>query len=385
MFGKRVKLFTLLGFEVRIDISWLIVLVLATWALAEGLFPTLVEGLSKSTYWWMGITGAIGLFISVVLHELSHSLVARKYGIPMKGITLFIFGGVAEMHDEPANPKSELMMAVAGPVASIIIGLAFLSILVLGISGGWPEPVVGVIQYIGGINLILAAFNLIPAFPLDGGRVLRAILWHFKKDLRSATNIAATIGSGFGMLLIFAGVIFFVRGEFLGGIWWVFLGLFLRNAVRMSKMKLELKMALGGEKVKRFMKKDPVTVTPSISLEELVEDYIYNYHYKMFPVVEDGRVKGCITTGEVREVPREEWKNKTVGDIMSGCSPDNSVPAHADAMDALKMMRSKDKSRILVMDGNELAGIITLKDMMDFISLKMDLESKFSGRDVPEE
>lgn len=382
MFGKRVKLFNLLGFEVRIDISWLIVLVLATWALAEGLFPSLVEGLSKSTYWWMGITGAIGLFLSVVLHELSHSLVARRYGIPMKGITLFIFGGVAEMEDEPADPRSELMMAIAGPVASIVIGLFFISITVLGITGGWPEAVVGVIQYVGGINLILAAFNLVPAFPLDGGRVLRAILWHFKGSFRRATEISSKIGSGFGMVLIFAGVVFFVRGEFLGGIWWVFLGLFLRNAVRMSRIKMELKMALRGEKVERFMKEDPVTVDPSVPVEELVEDYIYSYHYKMFPVVEDGEVKGCITTGEVKEVPREDWKNKTVKDIMSPCNEKNSISPHADAMDALKIMRGGNVSRMLVVDGERLAGIVTLKDMLEFISLKMDLEDKFSGRSV---
>jgi Zn-dependent protease/CBS domain-containing protein len=380
MFGKRVKLFKLLGFEVRIDISWLIVLVLATWALAEGLFPSLVEGLSKSTYWWMGITGAIGLFLSVVLHELSHSVVARRYGIPMKGITLFIFGGVAEMEDEPSDPRSELMMAIAGPVASIVIGLVFISITVLGVTGGWPDAVVGVIQYVGGINLILAAFNLVPAFPLDGGRVLRAVLWHFKGSFRRATEISSNIGSGFGIVLIFAGVVFFVRGEFLGGIWWVFLGLFLRNAVRMSRIRMELKMALRGEKVERFMKKDPVTVDSSVPVEELVEDYIYGYHYKMFPVVEDGKVIGCITTTEVKEVPREDWKNKTVRDIMSSCSEKNSISPHADAMDALKIMRGGNISRILVVDGGKLAGIVTLKDMLEFISLKMDLEDKFSRR-----
>ncbi len=374
MFGKRIKIFKLLGFTVRIDVSWLIVAVLATWALAEGVFPELVEGLSKSTYWVMGMVGAAGLFLSVIFHELSHSLIARKYGIPMKGITLFIFGGVAEMEDEPNSPKSEFMMAIAGPAASIIIGLFFIALTMLGGSQSWPKPPVAVFQYLGIINFVLAAFNLVPAFPLDGGRVLRAILWHIKGDLRRATEISSRIGSGFGLILIFFGILFIVRGAFIGGIWWVFIGLFLRNATRVSRVRVEMNIALRGEKIERFMKEDPITVQPSLSVEELVDDYIYRHHFKMFPVIEEGRVRGCVTTSDIKEVPREEWGKRKVSEIMDHCDEDNSLHPHTDAVDALKKMRSKNKSRIMVVDGGRLVGIITLKDMLEFIALKMDLE-----------
>jgi len=374
MFGKRIKIFKLLGFTVRIDVSWLIVAVLATWALAEGVFPQLVEDLSTSTYWIMGVVGAVGLFLSVVFHELSHSLIARKYGIPMKGITLFIFGGVAEMEDEPNSPKSEFMMAVAGPAASIIIGLFFTALTMLGGTQSWPDPPVAVFQYLGIINFVLAAFNMVPAFPLDGGRVLRAILWHVKGDLRRATEISSRIGSGFGLLLIFFGILFIVRGAFIGGIWWVFIGLFLRNATRVSRVRMEMNIALRGEKIERFMKEDPITVEPSLSVEELVDDYIYRHHFKMFPVIEEGKVKGCVTTSDIKEVPREEWGAKTVSDIMDHCDEDNSLHPHTDAVDALKKMRSKNISRIMVVEGERLVGIITLKDMLEFIALKMDLE-----------
>ena len=205
MFGKRVKLFTLVGFEVKIDVSWIIIAVLVVWSLAQGVFPRYLEGSSPTVYWLMGLAGAAGLFASIIFHELCHSLVARRFGMMMKGITLFVFGGVAEMQDEPPSPKAEFFMAVAGPAASIFAGAVFLAI---GASAGgvMPGELTVVIQYLGVINLVLAGFNLLPAFPLDGGRVLRSILWRVKGDFRRATRISSRIGSAFGLLLIFAGV-----------------------------------------------------------------------------------------------------------------------------------------------------------------------------------
>ncbi|MBD3298763.1 MAG: site-2 protease family protein, partial [candidate division Zixibacteria bacterium] len=177
MFGKGLKLFTLSGYEVRIDPSWLILAVLVTWSLARGLFPFYYEDFSTATYWWMGIAGAIGLFLSIVFHEFSHSLIARRHGIPVKGITLFIFGGIAQMDEEPQTAKGELLMAVAGPIASVILGAAFFVLHLIATGAAWPKPVEAVLMYLGAINIILAVFNMIPAFPLDGGRVLRSILW----------------------------------------------------------------------------------------------------------------------------------------------------------------------------------------------------------------
>ena len=180
MFGKRITLFKLFGFSVRIDISWLIIVILITWSLALGLFPHYYKDLSKTTYWLMGATGALGLFVSIIFHELCHSLVARRYGLPIKGITLFIFGGVAEMEEAPPSAKAEFMMAIAGPISSVLLGVVLYGILTLGKGSGWPDPVNGVIGYLAAINCILAGFNLLPAFPLDGGRMLRSALWGWK-------------------------------------------------------------------------------------------------------------------------------------------------------------------------------------------------------------
>jgi Zn-dependent protease len=325
----------------------------------------------------MGIVGALGLFLSIIFHEMCHSLVARRYGMPMKGITLFIFGGVAEMGDEPPSPKAEFMMAVVGPISSIAMGLFFYAIYFLGRQNGWPEPANGVIQYLAYINGLLALFNLIPAFPLDGGRVLRSILWGLKKNLRWATRISSRIGSGFGILLILLGAFQFLSGNFIGGMWWFLIGMFVRGAAKMSYQQLLLRKALEGEPVKRFMKTDPVTVTPSLSVEQLVEDYIYKHHYKMFPVVEDtDTLVGCVTTKQVKEIPREEWGRRKVGQIATECSSENTVDPQLDAIKALSIMSKTGASRLMVTQGNRLLGIIALKDLLRFFALKIELEEQ---------
>jgi Zn-dependent protease/CBS domain-containing protein len=375
MFGNRIKLFKLLGFEVRVDWSWIIIAVLIAWSLSKGLFPSYYKNLSTQTYWWMGIIGALGLFLSIIVHEFSHSLVARRYGLPMKGITLFIFGGVAEMEDEPRSAKVEFMMAIAGPLSSILIALIFYGIHAAGKQAGLAEPINGVVGYLAWINAILAGFNLLPAFPLDGGRVLRSILWGVKKNLRWATYISSRIGSGFGILLIVLGVIQVFRGNFVGGMWWFLIGMFLQGAAKASYQQLLTRRALEGEPISRFMKSDAVTVPPSISLEQLVEDYIYRYHFKMFPIVEEhGRLLGCVTTKQIREIPREEWSRRTVGDIASQCTPENTIGPQADAMKALSIMKQTGNSRLMVVEGGRLVGIIALKDLLELLSLKVELE-----------
>lgn len=375
MFGKRIRIFELFGFTVRIDLSWLIIAVLITWTLAEGVFPNYYEGLSKLTYWIMGFTGAIGLFISIVLHELSHSLVARNFGMPMEGITLFIFGGVAEMEDEPPSPGAEFSMGIAGPLMSIVLGFVFLGIYFYGRNAGFPESVNAVFGYLRWINFVLAGFNLLPAFPLDGGRLFRSILWKVKNNLKWATRIASRIGAGFGFLLIFLGVFFIIRGAFIGGIWWILIGLFMRNASRTSYRRLLMRDELEGERVARFMKEEPVTVKSSLNLHEVVENYIYKFHYKMYPVVDNEEVKGCITTREIKNVPREKWEDTEVREVMSGCSEENTISPNADAMDALTRMNKTKNSRLMVVKNRKLEGIITLKDLLEFFSIKMDLGS----------
>jgi Zn-dependent protease/predicted transcriptional regulator len=375
MFGKRIKLFTILGFEVRIDLSWIIIAVLVTWTLAAGVFPHYYKNLSKATYWWMGAAGAVGLFISVILHELSHSLISRKRGLPIKGITLFIFGGVAEMREEPESAKTEFLMSVAGPISSILIGFGFYGVYTAGRLNSWPIPVNGVFSYLAMINFILAGFNLLPAYPLDGGRILRSALWRWKGNIRWATRVASYIGSGFGIGLIVFGVFNFIGGNLIGGIWMFLIGLFLRSASQMSYQQLIMRKALEGEPVRRFMKTNPVTVNPSISIQELVEDYIYQYHHKMFPVVRDSdKLVGCVTTKQIKETPREEWGQRKVADVAMQCSDGNTIEPDTDAMKAISTMNRMGASRLMVVEGGRLIGIIALKDMLKLLSLRVELE-----------
>jgi len=376
MLGRRIKLFKLFGFEVRIDLSWVIIAVLVAWSLAVGFFPFRYKYLSVQTYWVMGVIGAIGFFLSVIFHEIFHSLVARRFGIPMKGITLFIFGGVSEMGEEPPNAKAEFLVAMVGPLSSIAIALACYGVYIQGIRGGWPVPINGIVQYLAYMNGLLAAFNLLPAFPLDGGRMLRGVLWALKKNLRWATRIASGIGSGFAMLLMLLGVFqFFFTGNLIGGIWSFLIGIFLQGAARMSYQQVLIRKGLEGEQVRRFMKTDPVTVPPSISLRQLIEEYIYKYHFKMFPVVEGSdKLIGCITTKQLEGVPRDEWGLKTVKELASRCSPENTIGPEADAIKALSLMARTGSGRLIVIEGNRIVGVITLKDMLKFLSLKLELE-----------
>ncbi|HME42927.1 MAG TPA: site-2 protease family protein [Syntrophorhabdales bacterium] len=371
MFGRKITLFKLLGFTVRADVSWLVLAFLVTWSLAVGVFPLYYKGLSEQAYWWMGVFGALGLFGSIVFHEMCHSLVARKYGLPIKGITLFIFGGVAEMEDEPQNPKTEFLMAAAGPASSVLLALIFHALSMVT-EGAWPTVVNGVISYLGWINGTLAIFNLLPAFPLDGGRVLRSALWKYKRDLNWATRVASRVGSGFGFGMIFLGILSLLRGNFIGGVWWFVIGMFLRNASQMSYQQLVLQKSLEGVRVARFMKRDPITVSLSTSIEELVKNYIYHYHFKMYPVVEGTHLKGVVTIRRVKQVPPEEWAARTVGEIVEECTTDNTIGPEADATKALEQMNRMGVSRLLVVDHGKLVGIITLKDMLTFLSLRVD-------------
>jgi CBS domain-containing protein len=279
------------------------------------------------------------------------------------------------MGEEPSRPWAEFAMAIAGPLSSIVIAGIFYGIYRAG-SGFFPQAINGVLGYLAWINGILAAFNLVPAFPLDGGRVLRSILWRIKGNLNWATRISSHVGSGFGIFLIIMGVFNVLRGNFIGGMWWFVLGLFLKGAAGMSYQRLVTRKALEGELVRRFMKSEPVTVKPSISLKELVEDYVYRYHFKMFPVVENGnRLVGCITTNKVKEFPREEWDRKTVGEVAEACTPENTIDPQKDATEALSMMNRNGASRLMVVEGGRLKGIIALKDMLKFLSLKVELDN----------
>ena len=388
MFGKPVTLFRVFGFEVKIDWSWLILGALIVWSLATGLFPGWYKQLARGDYWPMGVGGAVGLFLSIVFHELWHSLVARRFGLNMRGITLFLFGGVSEMADEPPSAKAEFFLAVAGPVSSVALAVIFLgaSYLLGGIflfgaihlarGGGSLTPANAVLSYLGFLNIVLAVFNLLPAFPLDGGRVLRAALWGAFKDLRRATRISASVGAGLGAGLMFLGVVQFFLGGALGGIWTFIIGMFVRSAARSSYQQLLFRRALEGARVKQFMVKDAVTVRPETTVDKLVDDFIYKYHFKTYPVVDEGRLLGCVTLSQVKALAREEWPAHNVGELAHACSTENTIGPEDDVTKALALMQRTGRSRLIVAEDGKLDGIIALKDILGYIALKMDLEEQ---------
>jgi CBS domain-containing protein len=271
------------------------------------------------------------------------------------------------------------MMALAGPVSSALLALVFwlLSLLRAGSGdGGLWTAATALVGYLASINVSLALFNIIPAFPLDGGRVLRSILWGWRDDLRWATRLASRVGSAFGYLLVGLGVLSLFLGRFSGGLWLIVIGMFLNNAARNSYQQLAVRQALEGEPVRRFMTDSPVTVPPTLSVRDLVERYVYEYHYKTYPVVQEGELVGCVGTRAIQAVPRDEWSARTVGSLANQCSLDNTIAPTADAMEALSKMSRTRNSRLMVVEDNRLVGMIALKDLLSFLSLKIELEGR---------
>jgi Zn-dependent protease/CBS domain-containing protein len=376
MFRHRLTLFRLFGFGVRLDLSWLVIALLVTWSLAEGFFPQHYPELTGLTHWIMGTLGALGLFASIVFHEFCHSLVARQYGLPMKGITLFIFGGIAEMSEEPENPKTEFLMAVAGPVSSLVLALVFYLLWLLGKHLAWPNAIVGIVGYLVFINILLAIFNLVPAFPLDGGRILRSALWHWKKDLRRATRSASRIGAGFGIALIVFGVLNALAGNLIGGMWYFLIGLFIRGAAKNSYRRLLLQSAFAEKQVGSLMNTEPDVISADTSLGEVVAEHLPRQKSKILPVVEDGRLIGCITLAQIKKVPREEWNERLAGEILQSCPENSVIDQETEVLKSLLHMNKTGINRLLVIDGRELVGTLSLSDIVEAFSIWRELENE---------
>ncbi|HBA43518.1 MAG TPA: site-2 protease family protein [Alphaproteobacteria bacterium] len=279
------------------------------------------------------------------------------------------------MEEEPKDAKTEFLMAIAGPIASLLLALVFGLCATISINFGATAAVSGIFSYLSLINGVLALFNLVPAFPLDGGRVLRAALWRWKGDVRWATRIAARAGSGFGLVLIILGVLNILSGNFVGGMWWFLIGMFLIGAARGSYIQLQTRRAFEGETVARFMTESPVTVPPELSVAQLVDDYVYTYGHDMFPVLASGQLLGSVTIHDVKALPREEWASTQIGEIMTPRSETNTIGPREDALKALSLMQRGGRSRLMVADGSRLIGIVVLKDMLKLMSLKLDLEN----------
>ncbi len=363
-----------LGIPVEINYTWFIVFFLVTWTLAQSYFPVALPGQSPTVYWLISMVAALLLFASLLAHELSHSAIAVKNDLPISGITLFVFGGVAHMTREPQNPKVEFKMAVAGPACSFALSLIFFIITQILYNLKFPMFIVVTTDYLSFINLAVGVFNLIPGFPLDGGRILRAALWSLTRDLRKATAIASTFGKIFAYFLIGLGFFYLFSGMVLSGIWFVFIGFFLQEAAASSYQQVAMRRLLSGARVSDLMSRDVITVLENMPLITFVDDYIFRYRFTSFPVLSTSdEIQGLVTIHAVKDVPKDEWSNKSVCEVMTPIRRDLIVSPEADAFDALTQMAGNGLGRLLVVKNGKILGMISQRDIMRLFEVKSRL------------
>ena len=370
---KKIEIAKIFNIPIKLDLSWFIILAFITWTLAAGYFPSKYPELDKSTYLIMGLLSALLLFVSVLLHELSHALVARIHNIPIRGITLFIFGGIAEMDREPPTPRSEILMAAAGPLCSGILAFFFLLIGNLFTNFLPYAPIIGILQYCLYINTALMIFNLLPGFPLDGGRILRAVIWNHTGDLKKATFTTSRIGSSMGVFFIIFGFFNIFTGNFIGGLWLALIGMFIKSAADSSYQQLVSGNLLQGVKISEIMTRDLITVNNSITLDRLVDDYFLKYRYNSYPVVSDDTLLGIVSINNVKQIPREEWKEVNVSKILDARIIGFCVHPDDDATLAMSRMIKNGLGRVPVIDSGKLTGIVSNKDIMQILRHKIDL------------
>ncbi|MGA8163717.1 MAG: site-2 protease family protein [Waddliaceae bacterium] len=376
MFGKRFHLLTVNQISIGFDVSWFFIAILLTWTLAGGYFPHYYPGLEGYSYFFMGLLGMLGLFLSVVLHELGHALTAKRFGLPISRITLFIFGGIAELREDPPSPKAEFLVAIAGPIVTVILAGCFEGLAVMARNVGFATPAVAIFSYLAVINLIIVIFNLIPAFPLDGGRMFRAMLWWAKGRLGWATNVASRIGLGFGFMLIFLGLFVIIAGNFIAGLWWMILGLFLQQTASMSRTQYYVKKKLRGEKVKNFMVKDLATVLPGVSIREFIEEHVYKTYHYLYPVVDGEELLGYISLKEVKDLGREQWERTKVKDVLVPVDQIDTLSPEKDILEALSLLNKSSADSLLVTEEGKLVGLLSSGDLSKVISFKLKLEDQ---------
>jgi Zn-dependent protease/predicted transcriptional regulator len=373
MLRTNFRLFRIFGIPIEINVSWFIIFGLVSWSLVSFYFPTHYPSFSVTAHWVMGLVAALLLFASVLLHELGHSYVAKTHGVPIKRITLFLFGGVSQLTKESPDPVTEIKIAIAGPAVSYVLMMIFFALYYLVSQSGSPEGVAPVLRYLAFVNGILGTFNLIPGFPLDGGRLLRATIWKVSGDLRRATYIASKVGGIVGIVFIVLGFLLVFRGAFIGGLWLVLIGFFLRQAAGASYLQVVIDSTLKGVTVGDIMKPDVVTVSEDLSIQSLVDDYFFKYHFDCFPVSDEGRLKGLITVNELKDLPKAKWRETRVGDVMQ---PDNQrIRAHVDeeASQVLKRVIRDRSGKLPVVSGDRIVGIITRRDILEALRVFSDL------------
>lgn len=374
MFSRAVRIFSLQGFDVKLDPSWLIIAALITWSLATQLFPQLSPDLHVSTYYTMAVIAMLAFFASLILHELAHSIVARSQGVEIKGITLFIFGGVAELGSEPPTAKSEFWIAIAGPIMSFALAAGFGFLSLIGRISDGLGPVVSVLSYLSIMNLILAAFNLLPAFPLDGGRVFRAYLWAKTGDLLAATRRATRIGVVFAYALMALGLMSLFHGNTTGGLWQIFIGVFLLFAARNTYQHQLVKTSLGKKTVAQMMTRDAIITDPEQTLSALVNQILLPHRKSFVPVVEEGVLLGAIDTSVLSGIDRDNWSTTQVGDVFYQIDAANTVEPTAEADVVLARMAASRRTKLMVADGRKLLGVVTLSDLLGYLAVLQDLQ-----------
>lgn len=361
-----VTLFRVAGIPVRIHPSWLVIFGLIAWSLSVGYFPHVLPGVPAAAYWVQGLVAALLLFVSVFLHELSHSVVARAHGLPVSAITLHVFGGVSQLQREPERPGVEFWMAVAGPLASF----ALAAVAAGGAAATTAVPAVAaILHYLAVVNAVVGAFNLVPGFPLDGGRILRAALWKARGDLRWATRVASRAGTIVAFGLMGLGILRGLTGEFLGGLWLVLIGLFLRQAAEGSYQQLVLRRALAPLRVRDVMTGTVVSVPADRTLAEVVDETFWRHHVSSFPVVAGGRVLGILGLQQLRHVPRERWAETSVREAMLPLAPALAVAPGDRLADALEKLSQNGLGRAAVIESGALAGYLSLRDVLHVLAI----------------
>ena len=374
MFRSSIKLFKIFGIEIRLDFSWFIVFALFAYYFGFSYFPSVLPGENAGIIAAVTLVTVILFFSSVLVHEMSHSLVAKSKGTPVERITLFLFGGMAQIEKEPETPMNEFIMAIAGPAASFVLAAVFW--LIFLVSGQYDfilEPA----RYLAIINIVLGVFNLLPGFPLDGGRVLRSIIWKVTGSLQRATFIASTAGRVLGFMIIAAGIVFIFTGNFLNGIWLAFIGWFLQSSAQTGYRQLIFETNVRGIKVRDVMNDDLVLVNKDLTLQEIIDEYFMRYRFGRFPVVDgsgrNARFIGIISLHDIKAIDREKWDKTRVGDIVKTAAGDEMVDMSMEISEAIKKMGKYGLGHLVILSGGRLKGIITKSDVMRFIKIRSEL------------
>ena len=370
---RALRLGRIFGIDIEIDYTWFIIFFLVAAGLSSGWFAKYLPDMSLGARWLIAAFTTVLFFASVLLHELSHSLVAIRNGLNISGITLFLFGGVSKMTEEPRSAGAEFKIAIAGPVTSMMLAAVFL-IAAQFLKGAAGGNVLGtVFLWLGYVNGMLAVFNLLPGFPLDGGRVLRAGLWKGLMNLSEATRIAATFGQGLGILMIIGGIFLFFGGAGLGGLWLAFIGWFLIQAAQSSYRQLVLRQALSGVPVSTVMSGEVDWVPAEITLDQVVHEYVMGRNHPAFPVLDGDEVLGLLCLNDIRGVPRENWSRTTAREAVPALTDQFTIAPSTDAWDALVRMTAENCGRLLVLEDGQLRGIVSRTDIMRLMRTRLEL------------